>query len=1093
MQNPLLDKDFLYELNQFKHKEIYARIISLNFQEQPIEQIEGKVTGGSINIDGNSAVRRTCNLTLIAKDVNITDFYWGVSNKFTLEIGIRNFINPKYPDIIWFKQGIFVIASFNSSLANNNYSISISGKDKMCLLNGDLGGSLHSSIDFGKIDSYTDSYSRVTIEDYTQYKANQYYIWDMQQGKYILSTNPYQKDVQYYCKDTLLEQDSLKIKDIIREAVHTYGKEMYHNIVINDLDEYGLELLEYRGDTSLYMLYNETASIYDQMIDEKNAKKLMVTPIGGVEKPLSECKKNTGVDDLNSEREIFPLQIGIDNDKNPIYENYSVTEIKYGDVSGYRTTDLVYAGELISSIGESLTSILDKIKNMLGPFEYFYDLEGRFVFQAKKIYANHSWNTLQNSDKNTFARDAIEESPYSYSFEDINLIQKFSNVPAINNIKNDYSIWGVRKSVDGAEIPIHARYAIHEKPTYYKNYEGKIYCSDPSILEDIKAKEKEKITNDIKDRINNFKPQYSTRAGLVPPIKNKDGSWSPGWWDIRDWHEYYTVLKQSTPVYSMKEYSHNNLEGCVAYKDVFLPGSRYYNKRYHDSYVWLVIYETRYDRINVQHGSGNPMEDKGSWCFRYQSEYDENHNVYTYYIDNDGNKKTNTLSAPSQYYNDSSEEARKMIAQNKNIPVEGLTWFIPPYDGCNDKHTYLEFLDGDIETQGNLVYFYNPKFPDADSFDEAVQDQIDKEYEDMIASGKINFVDWREIIYQMAKDYYQHNQESDFYFNIKNNNIKFDKINSYFPTGETGYEIFYTDIQRFWRDLYNPNPDKQYDSSGGYYEDIKQHETDKDGNELETYRIETVWNDFIPKKTFACDYFLKPEKDTYSQKKILSEDQFNLLKTKLYLLNKSTSDYIKINPNTSYDENQEYYMLQEENEEDYSKTLYYWNKNTVNAPELLDFWIDFYTGDENLSQYSISAIGNRPKVVNNTKITSIYGRDIPKVIFVEPVRKGEEFDRKTGYTYIQLNQMFENLFSISSQGKSAEEEMNELINKYSYCSESINLTAIPVYFLEPNTLIYINNSDTGINGKYQVNRITIPLTYNGMMSLSATKIINSIY
>ena len=103
MKNPLIDKDFLYALDQYQHKELYARIIALTFDERPLETIEGRVTSGSINIDGNSAVRRTCNLTLIAKDVNITDFYWGVSNKFILEIGVKNFINSDYPNIIWFK------------------------------------------------------------------------------------------------------------------------------------------------------------------------------------------------------------------------------------------------------------------------------------------------------------------------------------------------------------------------------------------------------------------------------------------------------------------------------------------------------------------------------------------------------------------------------------------------------------------------------------------------------------------------------------------------------------------------------------------------------------------------------------------------------------------------------------------------------------------------------------------------------------------------------------------------------------------------------------------------------------------------------
>jgi hypothetical protein len=41
---------------------------------------------------------------------------------------------------------------------------------------------------------------------------------------------------------------------------------------------------------------------------------------------------------------------------------------------------LTYAGDLISSIGETLTSILDKIVKMLGTFEYFYDVDGRFIF-----------------------------------------------------------------------------------------------------------------------------------------------------------------------------------------------------------------------------------------------------------------------------------------------------------------------------------------------------------------------------------------------------------------------------------------------------------------------------------------------------------------------------------------------------------------------------------------------------------------------------------------------------------------------------------------------------------------------------------------
>lgn len=892
MKNPLQDKEFLYNLNQDRHKEIYAKIISLSFDEKPLEQIEGRVTSGSINIDGTSTVRRTCNLTLIAKDVNITDFYWGVSNKFTLEIGLKNNINKEYPNIIWFKQGIYVITSFNSSLTNSNYTISINGKDKMCLLNGEIGGSLPSSIDFGKIDIYEDTYSEVQIKDYTQYVANKYYIYE--NGEYKISLNEFNEKTKYYTKDVLLKQDSLKLKDIIKEAVHEYGKELYHNIIINDLDNYGLELLEYRGDKPLYLLYNEAAQIYTQMVIDEDFS------IGNGY-TISTCPQyNNAIDSLNDGRYIFTLEDG---------KQYSATKVEYGATAGYRTTDLTYPGDLISSVGESLTSILDKIKNTIGAFEYFYDIDGRFIFQAKKIYSQNSWNTLVNADNNIFARDAIEESPYSYSFEDVNLIQQFQNTPAINNVKNDYSIWGTRKGITGAEIPIHARYAIHNKPVYYHSYNGNIYTT-LEMNEVIKMPVRQKNPEGLDDN----------------------------WWNIFDWAEYYKVLTGDYPADHIGQYCKETTK--LDLNAIFPPGN-----------TWNI-----------------------------------NRPVFLFDVNKDG-----TLGYVGH-----------------NPSRDGRL----PEDSC--WHLYSYFLD--LSKNGNLAYIYKPKIP---------------------TNVNINYkkVDWREIIYQMALDYFKHGQEEDFLYNVQNNNLKMDGLSSYYPEGETGYEAFYTDIQGFWRQLYDPNPDIIYDTEGGYYSEEKEYEPDG-----VTYRIKTVWNPFKEKDTFTCDYYLKGDTET----------------------------------------------------DDYSATKYYWNKNVVLAPEQLNFWIDFYDGNDSLMQYSIAAIGDRPKVVNDSKITSIYFRNVPQVIFTNE-QDYNGLDIKTGYTYIWLDKSMQDLFSISAQGKSAEEEMNELFNNYSYCSEGVTITAVPIYNLEPNTLIYIYNEENKINGKYQVNRITIPLNYNGMMSITATKIIEQVY
>ena len=57
-----------------------------------------------------------------------------------------------------------------------------------------------------------------------------------------------------------------------------------------------------------------------------------------------------------------------------------MAKIEYGQTAGYRLTELTYPGELVVSSGETVTGVLDKIKTLLNDFEYFYDLNGRFVF-----------------------------------------------------------------------------------------------------------------------------------------------------------------------------------------------------------------------------------------------------------------------------------------------------------------------------------------------------------------------------------------------------------------------------------------------------------------------------------------------------------------------------------------------------------------------------------------------------------------------------------------------------------------------------------------------------------------------------------------
>ena len=122
-------------------------------------------------------------------------------------------------------------------------------------------------------------------------------------------------------------------------------------------------------------------------------------------------------------------------------------------------------------------------------------------------------------------------------------------------------------------------------------------------------------------------------------------------------------------------------------------------------------------------------------------------------------------------------------------------------------------------------------------------------------------------------------------------------------------------------------------------------------------------------------------------------------------------------------------------------------------------------------------------------VKAIYFRETPTVLFFDEL---SSIERKSGYTYL-LEPSYMDAFNISSQGKSAYDVMEEYINLYLYCIESITINSIPIYHLQPNTRVMVYDENSKINGEYLVNKITIPLTFNGTMSVSAVKSAEIIY
>lgn len=1204
-QSYLLDKEFLAKLDAERHKEIFAKIISLTIDGDPIDTIEGRVTTGSINIDGNAAIRRTCSLTLVSQNLDINDFYWGLKTKFKLEIGVSNNINSQYPDICWFPQGIYVVSQFTTNRNASSYTISVQGQDKMSLLNGTLGGQLPASIDFGQEEYLSYTYRQHIFKskrefvtgkyyyidpdnEYEKYEGvfneeQEYYTYDstdLEQpykpitedgfitGKtyyvkhYTLAMDEFNPNFIYYDQEITSTLTSIPLYTIIREAVHAWANEPYHNIIINDLNTYGLEQLQYKGDKTLYALRPVNSSIYEQMSLNENKRcqrvpdglKNSLTSEGYLmpngENPttttLSEevakedfvSEKGTdgiaaaAINDLSwitfqawydpvSDQEVFDPEetyFIFDNDNQIYIEQQHMTEfvqdtiyykrnkrirpyvvlpLEYGDDCGYRLTDLVYAGELVSSIGDTITSILDKIKNMLGDYEYFYNIDGQFVFQRKRTFINTTWNSIEEIEGDRVITPTELASPNTYNFVDNYLISAFNNAPDIKNVRNDFSVWGVRKSISGADIPVHVRYAIDKKPCYYKTFTGNVYTTDEVYLRQAYEEAYTQIHEVTSQRILDFAMKHpDLPPGLQPPTRYANGDWSPGWWDIRDWHDFYVLLTSREPMGTMKWYAHNDENGCVPIKSLIVEDNYNDLKHYQNSIAscWLVIVTKLANgtyHYNFQHGSGQFNANYPSMRTYFESYYS---NETTAPVQH-GRYTTRLLLTDERYAETGYKYLYTTEYRDENDqPIQQN--FYAPYSGCSDDHTYPTFIESDLYRNNARVYFYNPNFPMA-TYTELTEEMIERTWEEYLAETDFRLVDWREIIYQMALDYFKYGKadtedksshlpvQDVFLQRVRDNNPL------WYPSGYTGYEKYYTDLQGFWRQLYDPNAKPIITYTEGQYQDTKQ----SIDEELGTYYVDTAWNG-IKIKNVRCDYYMEGEYDNETEE-LIGGPSYSLIMEEY-----DPSD-------TSYHPQYDTSVNSAKLKDQYINSLVkpdnlfrYWNKSVFNAPETLNFWFDFLDDTSELQAISVPMMGDRTKVVNDNKVTSVYFKQIPDFVFTtkkaldsfhwKNYNRDQMLD-KSGYTFLYISQGMEQLFSISYRGKSAKDKIDDLVYQFGYCAENVTINAVPVYYLEPNTRIFVQDSESGVNGEYIVTKITIPLTYNGTMSITANKAPERVY
>lgn len=385
-------RNFLATIDNFLNQKQYVRITLLNWTEEPIKEIQGELSSGTISKDGSSSVRRTCQLSAAISrgeyDVEDADMDFAINKKIFIEIGVKNYSDQylDYP-ILWFPQGVFFISSFaiNSS-TSSTVNISLTLKDKMCGLNGEVGGVFQSVVILDEMDTQSPS------------------------GQFVT--------------------EKVLIYDLIQELVHHWGGEDLNNIVIEDVPLRIKRVMKWTGDNPMWMVPQT-----DGGIGSENLWYLVETE-EPAEKPSGTMQK------LN------------------------------GDDVGYIFDDFYYTGELTANAGETVTSVLDKLVQYLGNYEYFYDEFGVFHFREIKNYLNTTQSEILLNDMraNDYLVD-VTTGKEVYTFSDNSNIISISVNPSYENIKNDYVIHGTRK-MTSSDISYDVFYhlAIDRKPTPGNTY-----------------------------------------------------------------------------------------------------------------------------------------------------------------------------------------------------------------------------------------------------------------------------------------------------------------------------------------------------------------------------------------------------------------------------------------------------------------------------------------------------------------------------------------------------------------------------------------------------------------------------------------------
>ena len=1100
MREYLTDSKFLSMLDEMRIKKHYAKITVLSFvDEKPLREIQGIATAGSVTVNGQAALRRTISLTVSGieneNDINNIENIISINKKVKIEVGLENpFEDYKnYGDIIWFPLGTYVINQATTSTTASSANISISGKDKMCMLDGTCGGTLPSAVTFHE----------------TQYEDDN--------------------------GDIFIEQ--VPIFTIIKECVTHFGKEPEQNVIINDVDMTAKLSTKYVGQNPIWF-----SKDYKSFVISENA---------------------------------------------PEDENFLQHKFIYGQDVGYQETDFTYPGELVFSAGDTVTSVLDKIIESLGNYEYFYDLDGHFIFQQKKNYLNYYYTPITQINDNYYIK-AFSDSKYYYTFIDAKDALSYYNSPKYENIKNDFIVWGDKTDANGVTKTIQYHLAIDEKP--------QIDLANQYMWD---------ITRGNGDHAYYLFEYEKNNYNQTPEQKAIEIIYTENHSEITD-SSIETAIKKDIINNILQNYSfYNGDQFILYYKVIFSDQIRYYkvvllNREIID-FVYLEDLTDIIDFTYLAFGV-YPKKDE-------EDESDNNSSSDNEPIDRPDRPNAPDLD-PGFGISDSQHRSTQRDKQNQLDPdfsVDPDGSSKPPNDSDDKKDDTTKVKNKEfylvqkrIIDNVDVLGYYNKKGEWIQIFE---------------LSEKLNLTNINNLINKVKQNYYlkiikdinfdEINKEYDFNFINQNNvllvsstDLLIYKLNSYDSKGnKQEYNYSIPDSYSAIKDSENKTLISEEEHKELVKVLLEYYKTNKDDllDDITLIYNYTDINDISSDNSSSSDNkkgsdllipFLDPVEGKKDQLKVL-KDQEDIIK-KIFILrdngnyilneiieeitnayNSNIIDFsilpenskIKIitytpkEPEFDYEDNfyftligtpchewrEELFrqaLLNSENgsqKGDYDDELlakidneYLWRKqlfdpqnetwheewnNQIDSansneekidtwdgwnpaiyidPSLITYWLDFIDVDQLVSKYSVNKIGRRTKALTKTNMSLLYKLNVPDIIFFENtgeadlIQKIEEYTLE-GQAYCALKPGQMKLFSSSGTGSTAFDYIREMLYQYLIYNLTVTINCAPRYYLEPNNLIYIDDKKSNIKGEFVITQYTLPLTYNGNMSITTNE------